>query len=63
MPVSISPVLVQEYPMAGIAIAMFIALFGWGSKYSGWADAAEKIQLALGVGFILIVLSGYKAKS
>lgn len=50
-------------PMVGLAIAMFIALFGWGSRYFGWDDPEGKIQLALGVSFILGVLSGYKAKS
>jgi hypothetical protein len=50
-------------PMVGLAIAMFIALFGWGARYFGWDDPQGKIQLALGVSFILGVLSGYKAKS
>jgi hypothetical protein len=49
--------------MVGIAIAMFIALFGWGARYFGWSDPEGKVQLALGVSFILGVLSGYKAKS
>jgi len=49
--------------MVGIAIAMFIALFGWGSRYFGWSDPDGKVQLALGVSFILGVLSGYKTKS
>jgi hypothetical protein len=49
--------------MVGIAIAMFIALFGWGSTYFGWSDPDGKVQLALGVCFILGVLSGYKTKS
>ena len=31
----------------GIAIAMFIALFGWGSTYFGWSDPEGKVQLAL----------------
>jgi uncharacterized membrane protein YjjB (DUF3815 family) len=49
--------------MVGIAIAMFIALFGWGGRYFGWDDPDGKIQLALAVSFILGVLSGYKAKN
>ena len=49
--------------MVGIAIAMFIALFGWGSGAFGWQDPDGKIQLALGVCFILGVLCGYKVRS
>jgi hypothetical protein len=53
---------VEGTSMVGIAIAMFIALFGWGGRYFGWDDPSGKIQLALGVCFILGVLSGYKVK-
>ncbi len=49
--------------MVGIAIAMFIALFGWGSKYFGWDDPDGKVQLALATCFILGVVSGYKTRS
>ena len=46
----------------GIAIAMFVALFGWGSTYFGWSDPEGKIQLALATSFILGAVSGYKSK-
>jgi hypothetical protein len=49
--------------MVGLAIALFIALFGWGATYFGWSDPQGKVQLALGVSFILGVLSGYKVRS
>lgn len=49
--------------MVGIAIAMFIALFGWGARYFGWEDPDGKIQLALATAFILGIISGYKTKS
>lgn len=49
--------------MVGIAIAMFIALFGWGARYFGWEDPDGKIQLALATCYILGAISGYKAKS
>jgi len=49
--------------MVGIAIAMFIALFGWGARYFGWDDPEGKIQLALATSFILGIVSGYKTKS
>jgi hypothetical protein len=53
----------EDVVMVGIAIAMFIALFGWGARYFGWDDPEGKIQLALATCFILGVISGYKAKS
>lgn len=49
--------------MVGIAIAMFIALFGWGARYFGWDDPDGKVQLALATSFILGIVSGYKTKS
>jgi len=49
--------------MVGIAIAMFIALFGWGGRYFGWEDPDGKIQLALATCFILGIIGGYRAKS
>jgi hypothetical protein len=49
--------------MAGLAIAMFIALFGWGSRYFGWEDPDGKVQLALATCFILGIISGYRARS
>jgi len=61
-PVSSSPALLGEFRMVGIAIAMFIALFGWGANYFGWSDPDHKIQLALAASFILGILSGYKAR-
>jgi hypothetical protein len=49
--------------MVGLAIAIFIALFGWGANYFGWSDPEGKIQLALATSFILGVVSGYKVKN
>jgi hypothetical protein len=48
--------------VVGIAVAMFIALFGWGARYFGWDDPHGKVQLALATCFILGVISGNKAK-
>src|SRR5215212_1057878 len=51
----------ERDPMVvGIAIAMFIALFGWGAGYFGWDDPHGKIQLALATSFILGIIGGYK---
>ena len=49
--------------VAGIAIAMFVALVGFGGKYFGWTDPDGKVQLALITSFILGCVSAYKSKS
>ena len=49
-------------PMVGIAIVMFIALFGWGASYFGWSDPDGKVQLALATSFILGIIGGYRAR-
>jgi len=48
--------------VAVIAIAMFIALFGFGQNYFGWSDPSGKIQLALASSFILGIVASYKAR-
>ena len=48
--------------MVGLALAMFIALFGWGSQYFGWQDPVGKVQLALFTSFILGIVCGYKTR-
>jgi hypothetical protein len=54
---------VLEVLMAGgVAIAMFIALVGWGGRYFGWNDPEGKVQLALVTAFILGIIGGYRAK-
>jgi hypothetical protein len=49
--------------MVGLAIAAFIALFGWGGRYFGWSDPEGTVQLALAASFILGALTGFKSKS
>lgn len=49
--------------MVVIAIAMFVAVFGWGDSFVGWQDPEGKVQLALVTCFILGIISGYKAKA
>ena len=49
--------------MVGIAIAVFVALFAWGSTYFGWSDPDGKVQLAMAASFILGVFSGYRGRS
>jgi hypothetical protein len=48
--------------MVGVAIALFIALFGWGGTYFGWSDPGHKVQLALAASFILGLYGGYKGR-
>ena len=48
--------------VAGIAIAMFVALVGWGTKYFGWSDPESKVQLALITAFILGIIGGFKVR-
>jgi hypothetical protein len=48
--------------LVGIAVAMFVAMFGWGGDYFGWSDPEGKVQLALFTSFILGIIGGYKAK-
>ena len=62
-PVSTSPAVGRSDAWSGIAIAMFVALFGWGASYFGWSDPEGKVQLALATCFILGIIGGYKAKS
>ena len=50
------------FMVAAVAIAMFIALFGWGANYFGWHDPSGKVQLALFTSFILGIIASYKAR-
>ena len=47
---------------AGVAIAMFVALVGWGGRYFGWSDPDGKVQLALVTSFILGIVGGFRAR-
>ncbi|MDQ3246707.1 MAG: hypothetical protein M3Q52_07435 [Pseudomonadota bacterium] len=46
----------------GLAVAMFVGLFGWGSTYFGWSDPTGKVQFALFATFVLGLVCGYKTK-
>src|SRR4051812_44642293 len=53
----------EEFGMVGgIAIAMFVALVGFGGKYFGWSDPDGKVQLALITAFILGIIGGFKSR-
>jgi hypothetical protein len=57
-----SPAWGEVHMVGGIAIAMFIALVGWGSRYFGWSDPDGKVQLALVTSFILGIIGGFKSR-
>ena len=48
--------------MVFLALAIFVALFGWGAQYFGWSDPMGKVQLALFTSFILGMVCGYKSQ-
>ena len=48
--------------LVGLAIGLFVALFGWGANYFGWDDPEGKVRLALFTCFILGATCGYKSK-
>ena len=48
--------------MVALALALFVALFMWGSQYFGWYDPAGKVRLALFATFVLGIVCGYKVK-
>lgn len=48
--------------MAGLAIAMFLALFAFGSSYFGWEDPGGRVSLALFAAFVFGIISGYRVK-
>jgi uncharacterized membrane protein YjjB (DUF3815 family) len=62
LPVSSSPASGGIRMVGGIAIAMFIALVGWGGRYFGWSDPDGKVQLALITSFILGIIGGFKSR-
>ena len=48
--------------MIGLAMAMFIALFGFGEQFVGWSDPAGKVQLGLFMSFLFGIICGYRTK-
>ena len=48
--------------MSGLALAMFIALFAFGTEIVGYRDPDGKVQLALFATFLFGLLVGYRNK-
>ncbi len=50
------------FRMAGLAIAMFVALFAFGQDYLGYKDPTGQVQLALFASFIFGIIAGYRSR-
>ena len=48
--------------LMGLALAMFIALFAFGSKLLGWSDPTGQVQLGLFMAFLFGIICGYRSK-
>lgn len=48
--------------MAGLAIAMFIAVFGFGQQLLGWHDPSGSVKMGLFMCFIFGTICGYRIK-
>lgn len=46
--------------MAGLATVMFVALFAFGSSYSGWEDPNGRVSLALFAAYVFGLIGGYR---
>ncbi len=46
--------------MAGLALAMFIAIFAFGDQLLGWTDIGGKVQLGLFMCFLFGMVCGYR---
>ncbi|WP_017669876.1 hypothetical protein [Blastomonas sp. AAP53] len=49
--------------MAGLALAMFIGLFGFGHEMMGWSDPSGNVRLGLFMAFIFGIISGYRTRA
>jgi hypothetical protein len=50
----------RSAPLGFLAIALFVALFGFGQRFFGWSDPGGKVQLALVASFVLGIMTGFK---
>ena len=49
--------------MVGLAAAMFVGLFAFGSELFGWPKSAhESLHLGLFLSFVLGIICGYKTR-
>jgi hypothetical protein len=48
--------------MVGLALVLFIALFGFGHEFIGWADPHGQVKLGLFMSFLFGIVCGYKSR-
>ena len=53
----------EAWVMSGVALAMFVGLFAWGSQIVGYDDPHGHVQIALLMTFSFGLLIGYRARA
>jgi hypothetical protein len=48
--------------MLGIALVMFLGLFGFGEQLVGWSDPQGHVQFGIFVSFVLGIVCGYRTR-
>jgi hypothetical protein len=49
--------------MVGLAVAIFVAVFGFGNALFGWSEGTlHEVQIGLFMSFLMGVVCGYKTK-
>jgi hypothetical protein len=48
--------------MMGLALGMFIGLFGFGAQMLGWSDPEGNVRLALFMAFLFGIICGYRTR-
>lgn len=48
--------------MAALALAMFIAIFGFGQELIGWTDPDGDVRLGLFMAFLFGIICGYRVR-
>ena len=49
--------------MVGLALAMFLGLFTFGSQMMGWSDPDGQVRLGLFMAFLFGIICGYRVRS
>jgi hypothetical protein len=50
-------------PMMGLALMMFLGLFGWGEHFLHYQDPDGNVQFGLFIAFVLGIVCGYRTRS
>ena len=48
--------------MLGVALTMFVALFGFGHELIGWSDPGGQVKLGLFMSFLFGIVCGSRAR-